>query len=826
MRRALQAFLEFATVGVLLATTLGFSFLALSAEKGGADAALTAAMVFIVLLMWVALLLGGGRWVSGIARPLQGENLATQPDLAENLFRRLRPSVFSCPLGERCPPGAADAVVDREAADRGPGALALGQSALIALGLVGTFLGLTYGLLNADGLSQGTEKQQEAMATLMGGAKLAFIKSLAGIWCAMLWSVRFRDLENNVAGRWAQWVEWLEEQVPPVSGERLQAFSIESQERMIRAAQEGAVASRALAKEQSHTKAAIVTLAETMREEVRSIRTEVHNLRTATLPQHGEQLQASFKQASLSTITAIDAQREVMGQHAATLQSELQHLVETMRDLSEELPESIGGQTSALLMPHFQDLTTALQRLSNVGGDAVGSVVAQSMDQELGSLRSSLTEVANVLNELGPRVDAQLSDAQQRMTNGADVAARALTEAGTLASREMRSAAGELSSGGEVFAMTLEEIRAALGETKTIADALRGAGRDVGDSLRDVTQPLVALPTALDGARVALVDAHQGLERGNRAHGQQAERLERLAGLLTVAEAAQTELNQASAKVAAEVHEVMVACQATVTALGEASANQHVAGNQATADLSATIQEFRGSLLDTQKSMAGVSQSTFDDAQLITQQAAERLASTLQDGAATMEATLGRLATFGDELQQGLAGARDVAVAIEGHAVGLRDGVEQVVGPFTDVAAALGAVAPEVNQATAAVRAEREALGALGKEISSQSSALSLSSQSLGQRILEYKQLQSTMGEEWARHVQGVDALLERIKTSWAQAVEGADSGVSLNARQLATYARKVEGALRLPNDLRHLDETLAELVDVLDDLKGAVASR
>jgi hypothetical protein len=80
-----------------------------------------------------------------------------------------------------------------------PGWLAHGQSVLVVLGLLGTFWGLTAGLLEgapalANGLSD-PAVLQAGMAALLGGARLAFAKSIAALLASVAWMYRYHQAE-------------------------------------------------------------------------------------------------------------------------------------------------------------------------------------------------------------------------------------------------------------------------------------------------------------------------------------------------------------------------------------------------------------------------------------------------------------------------------------------------------------------------------------------------------------------------------------------------------------------------------------------------------
>lgn len=89
-----------------------------------------------------------------------------------------------------------------------PAWLRTGQAVLVSLGLLGTFVGLSYGLLESmpcidphgTGCAVGGEqsaRMQHGMTTLLGGARVAFSKSVVGIGLGMLYMVYLRTVEEE-----------------------------------------------------------------------------------------------------------------------------------------------------------------------------------------------------------------------------------------------------------------------------------------------------------------------------------------------------------------------------------------------------------------------------------------------------------------------------------------------------------------------------------------------------------------------------------------------------------------------------------------------------
>jgi long-subunit acyl-CoA synthetase (AMP-forming) len=104
----------------------------------------------------------------------------------------------------------------------------VGASVLISIGLAGTFLGLTMGLMDAvPKLLEG--KHDEAVNELLAGAQLAFLKSLAGIVLGTLWTLRMGELRALGRRAQAHLRQRLTETFPPLTPEQLLADGLQAQ---------------------------------------------------------------------------------------------------------------------------------------------------------------------------------------------------------------------------------------------------------------------------------------------------------------------------------------------------------------------------------------------------------------------------------------------------------------------------------------------------------------------------------------------------------------------------------------------------------------------
>ena len=184
-----------------------------------------------------------------------------------------------------------------------------------------------------------------------------------------------------------------------------------------------------------------------------------------------------------------------------------------------------------------------------------------------------------------------------------------------------------------------------------------------------------------------------------------------------------------------------------------------------------------------------------------------------------------RLVAHSTAMEASLQGARDTAAALGAQAAKLRDGVAEVATPLGPIANALSAVPASVQSAALALRTEQLALQGLGQNLREQAAALKTEHEGVSARIEQYKQLNALLGREMNLHLQGITAANAQVKAAWAEAVAASHAVIEGNALQLGRFAQEVQDKLRLPGDLRRLDQTVEELTGVLDDLRTALTT-
>jgi len=783
--------LEIAAVVVAAAAIARFAF-------GSDPDPTTAGMVALVALVWLAY--RGTLWLWLRQRPWLSEVPAEGAELPAELATgtaRVQASTVEYG-GKRWRTASAALEVGSEGASTGslrlPALLATGQGVLISLGLIGTFLGLTLGLMSAvpkltaadrpavaeqaapgatagesvAGPSSDDDRiagMQDGMGDLLGGARLAFAKSVAGVAFAMLWGLRLRHAEARRDEYLDALAEGLDRQWPLMTSQQIHLDAAAKVNEILE-------------------KLAASTTAESARAESR-----------------GQEL------------------RSTVARLGEAVEKRADELVVTMQDLSEALPAAIGSQTGnqvlQLLAPQFGALVNEMKKLTEGGNDQISKAMLGKADAEVSSLKRALADVVETFGRLPADYTSHMKEVQDGMKGAMGTVGTTVTNA----SANLSGASGDLRA-------TIAEIGRILPEVRTAAAALQGAGEQVRGGLEGVAAPLLGLPPALDATRAALEGATVALQASDAALSRHAES----AGALNEAVGAQqlvaSEATNRAGALVGQIEQLRIALGASESRLGQLTAAQTAANGEAVAELGRSLMAFQTALEGMQRSMEAGSKGALEKAEGVSLAAAQRVADALGKGAGAFETAMQQLTAHSATMESSMKAARDTANALVGHAAALRDGVTEVARPLGPIATALSAVPASVQAAALALRTEHSALQGLGAQLREQATTVKREQEALGARIEQYRQLNGLLGREMASHLQGIASANDQVRSAWAEATGKSKEVIEANARQLGAYAQQVEQALRLPGDLRRLDQTIGELSDVLDDLRSVLVDR
>jgi hypothetical protein len=737
------------------------------------------------------------------------------------------------------PSEAVEPVLSVTDAEAPPSWLGLGQSVLISLGLVGTFLGLTIGIYSAaEGiLSPDPKEVQEAMGVLMGGAKLAFAKSLAGVVAAMIWSFRYGQLEDAWAERRTRARAWLDVTFPPLSSERLLAMTLAHLE--------------ANAIQQATRETAL-------KQEVVSAGTTLGDILTRL---------DRVEETLAKRLSAVEEAVRAPGEEdvVATLGS----LRNTVAQLADALPERLGtpiagGISAALaasLGPKLDDVAKGIHAL----GEARSGLEQRVGDQvsgQVAELGGALTALQLAVLTLKDQLVALPNQVRSEVRTGTEAASqslsRELVDAGQKVADRLSGAATALATGSNELIFSVGELRTALGESTKVADALRGAGDATAASLVGVQAPLDAAAAQVIAANLALAastasaseaaiaiqatamtiaDAEPKLREAWRSEREAAERL---------LDATRT-AHQPLAALAGQVEALRTGCASLLTVLKVAGADQTTATNEAGARLADALARFEIGLAAITQTLDSQSGKLFQDAATRAADAAATVGKALQGGAEGFEASMTRMVERSESLERIFVRMDALSAGLAGQQAALSAGLITAAAPLERAGASLAAAAPALEVARKSLESERDGLTGLSETLRGSASAVQsilVDTQKVRAaldvdvpaRLREIELARRASEQAWEKaggerdrawtesarrlteHVRALQQANADVARAWGAAEQARTAGIEQNAREIAQYAEKVNQATRVPDGLKRLEQTLAELTDVLDD--------
>lgn len=420
-----------------------------------------------------------------------------------------------------------------------PWLFGVGASLLISIGLAGTFFGLTMGLMDAvPKLLEG--KHDEAVNELLDGAKLAFLKSLAGIVLGTLWTLRMGELRALGRRAQAHLRHRLIETFPPLKPEQLLADGFLAQLHWQQAQAEqlstllkhlhenGAQRSKASAERHGE-------LLGRLESQAKAIDTTVH----AGAARHSELvgvLQGQRAEDAKSEAELIRLLKTIKGDSAQlagdlvalrggeeasvfALIGAVGGLNETLKTAADKVPERIGEASGRhlgrVMEPSFGEVTTAVKGLSSKGGEAISQTFKDNVGQQATELAEVMGRLTRALEQLPAAVENSGKHANQK-----------LEDASAQGAETMTTAAAELSRGATESAV---ELRAALAEGQGLigkleqgGDALRGAFDAVAAPLRALPPQIASAGDGVQRAATAAVQSAHGIEAAGEHLKQQA----------------------------------------------------------------------------------------------------------------------------------------------------------------------------------------------------------------------------------------------------------------------------------------------------------------
>lgn len=792
----------------------------------------------VLMVVWAAF-----TFFTGFAYQFAWKSRAVVPIPGDALRRGASTRTVRLGGVDRLPSDAIEAVLSVLDGDAPPSWLGLGGSVLVSLGLVGTFLGLTMGIYSAaEGiLSPDPKEVQAAMGVLMDGAKLAFAKSLAGVVAAMIWSFRFGLVEDRWSERRAEARRWLDQAFPPLSAESLLALTLAHLEST----------SVQQATRQAALGEAVVVAGSTL---------------DAILARL-----ASVEETLVRRVSAVEEAVRAPGEDdvVATLGS----LRNTVSQLADALPERMGAPISggisaalaASLNPKLDEVAKGIHALSEARGGLEQRVGDQVSGQvtELGGALSTLQVAVVTLKDQLVALPAQVQTEVRTGTEAASqTLSRDLVDAGQQVATRLSGAAAELVAGSGQITASVGDLRTALGEGTKIAEELRGAGDATAASLAGVQAPL-------DAAAVQVIAANHALVASTASAAEAATAIQATARTIAEAEpklrdAWRSEREAAErlvdstrkaqeplVELVARVEALRAGCGDLVAVIKSSGADHTAATSDATARLAEALTHFETGLTGITAALDTQSGKLFQDAATRAADAAATVGKALQGGAEGFEASMERMVERSESLEGLFTRLDALSASLAKQQTTLLSGLAMAAAPLERAGASLSAAAPALEVARQSLASERDGLTGLSETLRGSASAVQsilvdtnkvraaldleipAKLRAIEQSRRELEQAWEKAGVErdraWTEsarrltdHVRALQQANADVARAWAAAEQARTAGIDQNAKEIAHYAERVNQAIRLPRDLTALNQTVTDLVDVLDEIKRA----
>ncbi len=439
-------------------TLLIFEFLGAVGAAGAAHALFklgkrqdwsTPGLVLAVLFVWAVLMVSLMRatrrqpwWFETYINP---DDSQLPPALSARIARAREQSVTFDGKVWRTGSAATELLDDGDVPHefRWPAWLSSGHGVLVALGLAGTFFGLTKGLSGSipqlEQIGSSSADPTNALKPLLNGAMLAFSKSLAGIVFATLWSLRLKHAESQRERYLHRLAAILDAERPLLSLTHVQVTSAARQ---------------------------VDTLA-TLTHQGR----EQHEQAMATWTGVSEQLANGFTQLGIM------------------ITKEFARTLEPMRQAIEKVP---GGVTEDL-GPKLDKIADALARLSEDAAGGIRTTITETAGKELSDLARALQLVVDHLQRLPPNLD-QANNALVASHNALQADITSLQAA----LPAVAQAAGQLKQSGEAAGTALSAAAQPLRDVSGTLDATATALRDASGYINAQTAAATALRETLE----------------------------------------------------------------------------------------------------------------------------------------------------------------------------------------------------------------------------------------------------------------------------------------------------------------------------------------
>lgn len=393
---------------------------------------------------------------------------------------------------------------------------------LVGLGLLGTFLGLTIGIIHFD--SSNSENIQSSIQTLLGGMGTAFSTSLAGMALSIIYSVLDKRWRNKTTRELQKLTTTLDDKY------YIDDISLLSMNQMTmyeKLSNEIGIINEKLSYtndegNQSTVGFAIREILKENSEQSKALKSFSTDLAIQLNEGFDEVLSKQMQQKILPLMENVDTTTKAIIEHidqmASTVASPASNMMESvvtelknnMTQIIEEFKTSLSGSTTAELEKLASSLGTATQAMGNFPKDMEN--ISSTLQVTIEEVKNAITEISNTSANSN---SAAMKQMQEQITFATTSISNAITEVKEVMSNITQSS--QQSSQDIINKLTTasEQIGQFLNTTiAQISSSVQQSMKSVTEDVNSKQADLLALQEDTTDKTKRLLEAfNQGLER-------------------------------------------------------------------------------------------------------------------------------------------------------------------------------------------------------------------------------------------------------------------------------------------------------------------------
>ncbi len=373
-------------------------------------------------------------------------------------------------------------------------------------GILGTFLGLAFGVGAASsGLSSDDpEEMISSLQQLLDGASLAFVTSIVGIGCSIVFVLILRRFSRKLHRSLDDWVSAIESRLVRVTSEGVALDQLEQ-------------AKRAVTQLERFNTELIFSLEKALDEKIAGrLSPQLERLVEAV-----EGLRADRSNETSHMI------EQALGRLTETMQertgSQFEEMAAIVTDLNRTLKDSAAGLTQAQ-----QDIRTTLDSVLTAvrtSMDAGANTVTETLQQALGEVTRKITGASEQLAE---QMAASSTAASVELREAVGAAAQDLARTGVEAAKQISGSMQGLKASAESLDRSTRQSEQVLGGMTKFVDRLDGLRDAMESAHRQIAAAAEPIGRAANDIRTASNRTAGTLERTSDLAGQVGTLVDRL----------------------------------------------------------------------------------------------------------------------------------------------------------------------------------------------------------------------------------------------------------------------------------------------------------